>query len=560
MKVTGFGIANYRSFHSEGVWVRRLGNINVLIGRNNCGKSNVLRFLRLVAINQKQGRFSLESESDRHKGGNDQTNIGIAFEFDDEIDSGCLEDTFGSATPTFEVWLDIRNGQLIGDNPFGPLPPARLEDLFQVLTDRRHTSVPRKEQVLREVTQALTPALRHQFFEEFKDLIYIPAIREIRMVEGEESDATELSGRNIIRELRMMQHPLVGQERRQKEFLLIQKFVGDLIGVGDLLIEIPADADDIYLNMHGNRLPLSHYGTGIHELVILCSALAIHHNHVVCIEEPEIHLHPALLRKFLRFLHISDNRYFITTHSNVFLDADPTVQVYHVSYDGSHSAVERKETDNHARAILRDLSYRASDLLQTNGIIWVEGPSDRVYINKWMSLAGSEFVEGIHYSIMFYGGSLLANLSITDGPGDDLIELLRINQNAIVVIDRDGASSKSALRSYKKRIQSEIGDNQCWITQGREIENYLRPELLFSFFEKKKPGKVSDFKFEKDDRIQDAIEAAVKVKSTPNYNSDKVGYARHFREMMTADDLEILNLKTWIRRIMSAIQEWNDDG
>ena len=32
--------------------------------------------------------------------------------------------------------------------------------------------------------------------------------------------------------------------------------------------------------------------------------------------------------------------------------------------------------------VLSNLGIRASELLQSNGVIWVEGPSDRVYIKR----------------------------------------------------------------------------------------------------------------------------------------------------------------------------------
>lgn len=36
---------------------------------------------------------------------------------------------------------------------------------------------------------------------------------------------------------------------------------------------------------------------------------------------------------------------------------------------------------------LDDLGVKASDLLQANGIIWVEGPSDRAYIHLKIRVA-----------------------------------------------------------------------------------------------------------------------------------------------------------------------------
>lgn len=43
--------------------------------------------------------------------------------------------------------------------------------------------------------------------------------------------------------------------------------------------------------------------------------------------------------------------------------------------------------------LLNDLDIRVSDLVQTNRIIWVEEPSDRIYVKRWLQLAGMKFEE-----------------------------------------------------------------------------------------------------------------------------------------------------------------------
>src|ERR1017187_7950097 len=60
-------------------------------------------------------------------------------------------------------------------------------------------------------------------------------------------------------------------------------------------------------------------------------------------------------------------------------------------------------------AVISELGAKPSDLLQANGIIWVEGPSDCIYLNRWLDLfTEGRLQEGRDYQCAFYGGSLLA--------------------------------------------------------------------------------------------------------------------------------------------------------
>ena len=137
--------------------------------------------------------------------------------------------------------------------------------------------------------------------------------------------------------------------------------------------------------------------------------------------------------------------------------------------------------------ILDDLDVRASDLLQANGVIWVEGPSDRIYLRRWIELVtDKELIEDVHYTIMFYGGKLLANLTAkSPDEAGELISLIRINRNAAIVIDSDRHPNpetkgkrtqqpRMRLGKTKLRVREEIEalNGVAWITEGREVENY----------------------------------------------------------------------------------------
>lgn len=152
----------------------------------------------------------------------------------------------------------------------------------------------------------------------------------------------------------------------------------------------------------------------------------------------------------------------------------PQTQIFHITKTDNKSSIKSVIGPLEYKTIFDDLDVRASDILQSNGIIWVEGPSDRIYLNKWISLLDSSLVEGYHYSIMFYGGRLLSNLSFNyDILEKELIPMIKLNSNAHVIIDRDGKTISAKLNETKERIQSEIGEKNTWITKGREIENYL---------------------------------------------------------------------------------------
>src|SRR5438094_9646640 len=109
----------------------------------------------------------------------------------------------------------------------------------------------------------------------------------------------------------------------------------------------------------------------------------------------------------------------------------------------------------HVLEVLNDLGIRAADVLQANFVVWIEGPSDRIYLNRWIGLMAPELVEGVDYSIMFYGGRLLFHLSLLrDELGlcaDELIKLLRINQNSSSVIDSDRTRGQAEINETKTR-------------------------------------------------------------------------------------------------------------
>jgi predicted ATP-dependent endonuclease of OLD family len=322
---------------------------------------------------------------------------------------------------------------------------------------------------------------------------------------------------------------------------------------------------------NGDRIALSKMGSGIKtvlqiliNLIVLPKYKNFSLDHCIfAFEELENNLHPAMQRRLFEYLRdftiTNDSTLFITTHSNIVIDIfgkDEISQIIHVKKQHGITVVNSAGSFVKNKLILKDLDVRASDILQSNGVIWVEGPSDRNYLNKWISLIDPNLKEGIHYSILPYGGRVLANFSFDyDYLERELIPLLKINTNAFVVIDKDGKKDTDRLNTTKSRIQSEIGSDNCWITAGREIENYLSKQSLEKWLSGKHEikGVVTPDPKEK---IEDFLKASISELSV-KYNENKSAYSREITEFISLEDLDVLDLSQNINLMVNAIKEWN---
>lgn len=247
-------------------------------------------------------------------------------------------------------------------------------------------------------------------------------------------------------------------------------------------------------------IPISEAGSGLRTVLLVLANLIILPliskevalpNCFFAFEELENNLHPAIQRRLFRILQsFADEhkcRFFITTHSNVVIDlfsgADDA-QILHVVHDGDESVVSTVTTSQHAWHVLDDLDVRGSDLLQTNVVVWVEGPSDRIYFNKWMEIwTDGKLVEGMHYQCVTYGGKLSHHISYQDPEQlvADMIAALKINRNAVFIGDSDKKKESDTIQDNTQRIVNEVtedGKGLAWITAGKEVENYI-PAAVF---------------------------------------------------------------------------------
>ena len=78
-----------------------------------------------------------------------------------------------------------------------------------------------------------------------------------------------------------------------------------------------------------------------------------------------------------------------------------------------------------------------------------------------------------------------------------MISILLTNRNAAIVIDSDKRKNNSKINETKKRVKNEFEKYGafCWITKGKEIENYLEKEAIEEAFGKKLENNVNNINY-----------------------------------------------------------------
>jgi putative ATP-dependent endonuclease of OLD family len=132
-----------------------------------------------------------------------------------------------------------------------------------------------------------------------------------------------------------------------------------------------------------------------------------------------------------------------------------------------------------ACALFDALGVRPSSGLQPQALIWVEGPSDATYLRFLLGLADQGLTEYVDYSFAFFGGSLLTHHAASMVRVEGLIDLVGVHRNSYVVFDSDRARVGDPLgKDYAREFERHSDAERLWITWGREMENYLRDEIL----------------------------------------------------------------------------------
>lgn len=310
---------------------------------------------------------------------------------------------------------------------------------------------------------------------------------------------------------------LLGSLEERNKIKEFEKFLSVSFFGGSPVSLTPNRKDDsLHLTIGTEDRPIYHLGDGIQNLIVLLYPIFFNSGKtLLCfIEEPELSLHPGMQRLFIDTVmkpEFASIQFFFTTHSNHFLDMvldHSQISLYNFKRDDSKMQPEYHITNsnNSDIALLDCLGIRNSSVFISNCTIWVEGITDRFYLNKFMEVYQQNLLkekyeidrlkEDLHYSFIEYGGANIVHYSFDDEANWEKIKATSISTKIMLVIDEDGTTGNQQSKKYQ-RIEElrAILKDQLIVLPCREIENTLSKRVLQAVINERE--KRSDLDFSK---------------------------------------------------------------
>ena len=492
--INEFYIKGFRSFSEEGIRFENLNKINLLIGTNNVGKSNIIRFMDFIRDN-KIYKIPQNSENIFWDGKQGSIESGMTLVDPDNENVS-------------EVKYNLKYGEAASID--GDLNEEELKGKFKshikVYTDARGYS--------KNTVDKLVPLIGGI---RFTDWVFDQAKLDREWFNTYRLKMNEHLSALLEEEVKF---DVIGSdgtkiEDRGNKDVIKQEVIESIVQQQKFGLEYTPEYAEFEILLCRNKVfkkfKLTELGMGVMQYVLLLSALYYSQDEYlnIFIEEPELNMHAKALIELVKILETNPlfkkHRYFLLTHSSVIIDqVSSSYNIYRIERRDDRSTIAKLCNNRmDLNTILDNIGILPSQLLQSNCVIWVEGPSDKIYLKNWIELIAQEkgftFIEGRHFSFVYYGGALLDHYRILfdysdledcqEKNVDTLIDIMSTSRYAAIVCDSDIGGSRKSLKPRLQRVvdrlirRQELDNNIfTWITEGREIENYIPHQLLGEVF------------------------------------------------------------------------------
>ncbi len=467
MKIKSFHISNFRSL--EKLDMEEIGELVILIGANSSGKTNVIDALTLF-FNEltPEIRHNIGSIPDYTWFDRDPSNpviFDMAIELEKRESNGIVPVDLGSKISEGQNTLlrIIRKINGPADAAFWTTELLEIngEIIFRPSSEKPDAEPPETIGIAGEILNKLTTNVKDKF-------VFIPASRDSIATYAGFTQRQTIINSTLLGELKSMAQTGARDARRkwQKLERLLQKVSPD---VSDMRV---LDGDfNVREQDSANPFPVHWVGGGYQELIMLIYQLIKSPHSVFGIDEPEIHLHPALIRGFLDILRdiATDQQLFITTHSSVLVDRSELKNVWLVKKVDDSSQITRLQDIADLKHVTVELGVRPSDIFCSNVVVFVEGPSDKIVFPIFAEKIGVSFEAGEVSFIPIYG---------KDQGKYHLRTFIESTKAAnipfFMILDKGAEKSK---RTFVKNGQLKPNDNLFFLNEG-DIEDYYNRNAL----------------------------------------------------------------------------------
>lgn len=466
MRLRTFYVKSYRSIVEA--TLDDLQQYCVIVGPNNSGKSNLLRAIYISLSIALEGDF----QRARRNGQYSYAYRGENYNWARDIPVSMKDDKNASTTfkLTFEFSDDEKNDFR---DKFGINLSKSLQMKFQLFSRNTEYNIimpGRAKKPMEEKIQEIGLFIRSKL-----DFEYIPCVRSTDLTAEYFSKLLNKELKKIendpiyqkcIAQIMELQKPVVSS-LEDKLTSSLQSFLPDITAVK---LQEDVDYIDTRLRVYSSRLRsipiniddgiltnIENKGDGIKSLVAIGLVESMSFDNlrgkslILCIEEPEAHLHPdavhSLRNVLLEIAERTGVQVIMSTHSPILIDRNNVSN--NVVISRNHRVVSCQSIEE----VRETLGIRLTDNLSASKVVLVEGESDKRYVESLCKSLDTELatklenntlrIENVHsaskmdYQVRLYNSMAVSTLVLLD-------------------MDDAGISSYEQLVSSKTKPKSEI--------------------------------------------------------------------------------------------------------
>lgn len=333
-----------------------LGKVNVLVGPNASGKSNIARAIQLIARHARDGYPLLDGYRSLRE---------LSFNFDPVVNIQIsLETLIGGTNYSYTLQLtnecyieqiQKENKTVIyhrGDSPVVEIKEGNTYTIYSFIMGTQFYSRTIYESMLRALPSRVEREIHHLVSSLGRISVHSFAPGRLRLRNHiSQPPLLDYYGENLARYL------LYLYTERRKDFWRIEETLRGMVPeVEEVIPHIEGTEVEIWIKIKGVDEPLKPYNISDGTLRLLAIIAALYGGFsLVVLEEPENCIHPHLLEALMYLIRDSPSQVLLTTHSPYLLDYVKPEEVYVVCKEDLETKVKKLSATEEIERVRRFL-------------------------------------------------------------------------------------------------------------------------------------------------------------------------------------------------------------